>query len=150
PGSQVLFTDNETNNERIFGTPNLGRYVKDAFHEYLIRGRTEAINPENAGTKAALVRRVRVDAGGVAVLRLRLSRSSPDQDPFAGFDAVFETRRAEADAFYRTLIPASAGEDAGHVMRQALSGMLWGKQYYLFDANRWLEEHGASPFMPSP
>jgi hypothetical protein len=146
----MLFTENETNNERVFGTPRQTPYVKDAFHELVIRGRADAVNPERVGTKAAALRRIRIAAGGSEVLRLRLSSASTAGDPFAGFDAIFEKRRGEADGFYQSVIPPTAGPDAAHVMRQALSGMLWSKQYYFLDANRWLEEHGVDPFASSP
>ncbi|HKD20195.1 MAG TPA: glucosidase [Thermoanaerobaculia bacterium] len=141
-----LFTENETNDERIFGTPNQSRFVKDAFHELLIRGRSDAVNPERTGTKAAALRRVRIEAAGSEVLRLRLSSAAAAGEPFVGFDDLLEERRGEADEFYRHVIPPAAGEDSAHVMRQALSGMLWSKQYYFLDANRWLEEHGVDPF----
>jgi hypothetical protein len=142
----LLFTENETNHERIFGARNPDPFVKDAFHEYLIRGRLDAVNPERTGTKAAALRRVRIESSGSEVLRLRLSSAAAVRDPFVGFDDLLEQRRQEADEFYRHVIPAAAGEDAAHVMRQALSGMLWSKQHYFLDANRWLEEHGIDPF----
>jgi hypothetical protein len=142
----LLFTENETNDERVFGRPNPQPYVKDAFHELLIHGRSDAVNPERTGTKAAPLRRLRIGASGSEVLRLRLSSAAAVGDPFVGFDDLLEKRREEADEFYQHIIPAAAGHDAAHVMRQALSGMLWSKQYYFLDANRWLEEHGVDPF----
>ncbi|HEY1251444.1 MAG TPA: glucosidase [Thermoanaerobaculia bacterium] len=150
----LLFTENETNTERLFGAPNASPYVKDAFHEYLVRGRTDAVNPEKSGTKAAAHYRLRVEAGGERLLRVRLSAAA-DAGADAGgdfgrFDAIVESRRAEADAFYGEIIPAAVGEDASRVMRQALAGMIWSKQYYFLDANRWLEEHGIDPFGESP
>ena len=112
----------------------------------MVHGRTQAVNPGLTGTKAAALRSLRVAAGGTEVLRLRLSSASSSGDPFARFDEVLEKRREEADEFYKSIVPPNAGEDAAHVMRQALSGMLWSKQYYFLDANRWLEEHGIDPF----
>ncbi len=155
----LLFTENETNNERIFGTPNPQPYVKDAFHNYLIHGQTEAVNPEQTGTKAAALYRLEVPAGGEAVLRLRLSDLPPEtlaaacaHGPFGlgdGFDAVLLARKIEADEFYACITPPGVGEDAARVMRQALAGMLWSKQYYYFDAVTWLNEHGANPLAPN-
>ena len=152
----LLFTENETNNERLFKTPNLQPYVKDAFHNYLVHGRTAAVNPDRTGTKAAALYRLEVPAGGEAVLRLRLSDlppaslakakvKSPDGPFGQGFDDLMEARRQEADEFYASITPPAVGEDAARVMRQALAGMLWSKQYYYFDAITWLGEHGAHP-----
>jgi hypothetical protein len=147
----LLFTENETNNVRIFGTPNPQPYVKDAFHNYLVHGRTAAVNPDQTGTKAAALYRLEVPAGAEAVLRLRLNEIAPEtlaaaDGPFGkGFDAILSARRQEADAFYTAITPPAVGEDAARVMRQALAGMLWSKQYYYFDAITWLGEHGAHP-----
>jgi hypothetical protein len=148
----LLFTENETNNQRLFGRPNTSPYVKDAINDCVVHGRREAVNPAGTGTKAAVHHVATVGAGGTAVLRLRLTDAPPVRgaDPFAGFDATLESRRGEADDFYRSLTPASASEDEAMVMRQALAGMLWTKQYYFFDADRWLTEHGVDPFAPSP
>jgi len=152
--ASLLFTENETNNERLFGTPNLNPYVKDAFHNYLVHGQTQAVTPEMTGTKVAAHYRLEVPAGAEAVLRLRLSDIAPESlapapdGPFGkGFDDILEARRHEADEFYASLTPPSVGGDAARVMRQALAGMLWSKQYYYFDAITWLDEHGVNPFM---
>jgi hypothetical protein len=152
----LLFTENETNNERVFGTPNPQPYVKDAFHNYLIRGQTEAVNPAKTGTKAAALYHLEVAPGAKAVLRLRLNNlppaslaaRSPDGPFGQSFDAIMGTRRQEADEFYACITPPAVGEDAARVMRQALAGMLWSKQYYYFDAITWLGEHGANPLLP--
>jgi hypothetical protein len=152
----LLFTENETNTQRIFGTPNRRPYVKDAFHSYLVHGHTRAVNPKKTGTKAAAHYHLEVAAGKEAVVRLRLTDLAPEAPawakaaspsaPFGGrFDALMTTRRQEADAFYASITPPSVGEDAARVMRQALAGMLWSKQYYYFDAVTWLAEHGANP-----
>jgi hypothetical protein len=147
----LLFTENETNQERLFGKPNAGPYVKDAFHRYLIEGKRDAVNPTHAGTKAAAWHEVEVQPGETAVLRLRLSNRAPAtlQRPFAEFGPVFEERRREADDFYRSLTPPRVGAEEMKVMRQAAAGMLWSKQQYNFDAEKWLEEHGASVFTAS-
>jgi hypothetical protein len=145
---ELLFTENETNNERLFGTPSASPYVKDAFHAYLVQGKHDAVNPTRAGTKAAAMYRLEVPAQGTAVLRLRLTDDAPDEaaDPFAGFDRTVEARRAEADAFYRAITPPSLDADQASVMRQALAGLLWSEQFYFWDAERWLLEHGVSPW----
>ena len=122
---RLLFTENDTNNERIFGTPNASPYVKDAFNAYVVAGRQEAVNPNQTGTKTAAHYRLDVDPGKTAVIRLRLS-NPPSPDPFGSrFNQIFEQRRDEADAFYHAITPARVGEDAANVMRQALAGMLW-------------------------
>jgi hypothetical protein len=144
----LLFTENETNNQRLFGTPNAGAYVKDGINDYVVLGRKDAVNPAGTGTKVAAHHTVKVNAGGTAVLRLRLTDYPPGgkQDPFAGFDKIFDERRHEADQFYRTITPSSASEDEARVMRQAFAGLLWSKQYYLFEVSQWIKEHGGKPF----
>jgi hypothetical protein len=143
----LLFTENETNNERLFGTPNTTPYVKDSFHNYLVHGQTGAVNPALEGTKAAAHYPLTVASGQSAVLRMRLTskESVGPEDPFAHFDAVFQTRIEEADAFYQSVTPPSSSVDEARVMRQAMAGMLWTKQYYYFDADKWLDEHHAHP-----
>ncbi|HEY5677915.1 MAG TPA: glucosidase, partial [Myxococcales bacterium] len=146
----LLFTENETNQQRLFGKPDASPYVKDAFHDFVVGGRKEAVNPAEVGTKAAALYRVEVAPGGSQVLRLRLS-AAPAKGapaPFDGFDAAVAARLREADEFYRSITPPSASEDQARVLRQALAGMFWSKQYYLFDGQRWLLEHGVDPFEP--
>ena len=146
-----LFTENETNREKIEGNPNVIPYVKDAFHRYLIHGEKAAVNPSRHGTKTAAHVRVEVPPGASRSLRLRLTLRAPAAfgaaGPFAGFDEVFAARLAEADAFYESITPPTLGEDERRVMRQALAGMLWTKQYYNFNVGTWLEEHGAHPLV---
>ena len=146
----LLFTENETNHARLFGTANQSPYVKDGLHDAVVHGQQEAVNPAQRGTKAAPHYQVSVAAGGTQVIRLRLTRTAPGRlaDPFGEFDTVVHTRQTEADAFYRRLITPSVSTDAANVMRQALAGMLWTKQYYYFDADTWLEEHRAHPLHP--
>jgi hypothetical protein len=144
----LLFTENETNNKRLFGTENPTPYVKDAFHEYLIGQRRETVNPEGTGTKAAALYQLDVAAGQTATLRLRLTDTGPRAAPgmFGSvFDELISVRAREADDFYRAITPASLSADEARVMRQALAGMLWSKQQFTFDASRWLDEHGAHP-----
>jgi hypothetical protein len=141
-----LFTENESNAARLWGQPNATPYVKDAFHEFVIAGRKDAVNPARSGTKAAAHYRVDVPAGGVSVVRLRLSHLST-KDPFASFDTIVARRQHEADDFYARITPPSLSEDERRVHRQALAGMLWSKQYYYFDLDTWLEEHNAHPLL---
>ncbi|MDB5836713.1 MAG: hypothetical protein JWR14_6543, partial [Caballeronia sp.] len=141
---QLLFTENETNNERLFGTPNTSSYVKDGINNHVAAGRQETVNPDLTGTKAAAHYQLDVPAGMTSVIRLRLGNAAPE-DPFGNFDQTVEQRRREADEFYRAITPARVGEDAANVMRQALAGMLWSKQYFFFDVDKWLEEHDADP-----
>ncbi len=146
----LLFTENETNNERIFGTPNATPYVKDGINDYVVAGRHDTVNPNHIGTKAAAHYDLKVGAGATAIIRLRLNNAAPTAEgPFgARFAQIVEARRQEADAFYRAITPAGVGEDAANVMRQALAGMLWSKQFFFFDVEKWLEEHGVDPLRP--
>jgi hypothetical protein len=140
----LLFTDNETNYQRIFGTPNLSRYLKDGINDYVIHRQNDAINPERFGTKAAAQYELNIEAGETATIGLRLNNSVPSSaaDPFRDFAQTMQTRRHEADEFYREVSPQSLSKDEALVMRQALSGMLWSKQYFGFNVYEWLVEHG--------
>jgi hypothetical protein len=143
--SELLFTENDTNFERVFGASNPQPFVKDAFHRFVVDGEDGAVNPEQAGTKAAARWRLVVPAGGEVSVRLRLTSGAPLADPFADADVVLAARQADADDFYRSVTPPSLNADQADVMRQALAGMLWTKQYYRFDVDTWLREHGAHP-----
>jgi hypothetical protein len=147
----LLFTENESNNERLFGAPSRSPYVKDAFHNAVIHGKSEAVNPAQTGTKAAAHYQISVPAGETAVLHLRLTDQAPDAlaEPFDGFDEVFAARLAEADAFYDGITPDHLSADAHQVIRQALAGMLWSKQFYYYDLDRWLDERGSDPLAPA-
>jgi Glycosyl hydrolase family 63 C-terminal domain len=140
----LLFTENETNNERVFGTASTSPYVKDGINNHLVAGRQETVNPNLTGTKAAAHYQLDVPAGMTSVIRLRLGNSAL-ADPFGNFDQIVEQRRREADQFYGAITPNRVGEDAANVMRQALAGMLWSKQYFFFDVDKWLAEHGTDP-----
>ena len=144
----LVFTDNETNNNRIDGTDNPCPYVKDGINDYVIYGRKSAVNPDGTGTKAAAHHICHVKAGGSVVLRFRFMEAARNKsiDPFAGYDRIFERRVKEADEFYRAIIPPKATEDEGRVMRQALAGMVWSKQYFLFELDMWIKDHGGDPF----
>ncbi|MGH9481147.1 MAG: MGH1-like glycoside hydrolase domain-containing protein [Terriglobales bacterium] len=146
----LLFTENESKTPRLEGRPNPSPYVKDAFHEYLIAGRREAVNPAGLGTKAAIHYALQVPAGGSRTVRLRLRAGEPQPaTPAFGpeFERTFAARRAEADAFYEQIAPAGLNQDQRRLQRQAMAGMLWSKQYYFFDVDVWLQEHGVHPLL---
>jgi hypothetical protein len=146
-GVPLLFTENETNTQRIFGVPNRTPYVKDSINNYVVHGDSGAVNPENKGTKVAAHYQLTVQPGDSRIVRLRLSNVAPGKDNvFSDFDDVLEIRRKEADEFYDKIIPRSLNADEANVMRQALAGMLWSKQFYHYDVDKWLEERGADPF----
>ncbi len=144
----LLFTENEANTQRLVGVPNRTPYVKDGINDFVVHGRTYAVNPEHTGTKAAAHYALDVPAGESRTVRLRLTDAAPNGSPFGDFDQVFAARNREADEFFETVIPASLGDDARNVMRQAIAGMFWSKQFYHYDLDTWLTEHGADPFNP--
>jgi hypothetical protein len=147
----LLFTENETNLHRLFQQENRTPYVKDGINDFFIKAERTAVNPRQTGTKMAAHFSLNVKAGGEACVRLRLTRQAPAgrTDPFGTkFEEVFEVRRAESDEFYQGIIPANTPDDTKNVFRQALSGMIWSKQYYFFDLHQWLKEHDADPFSP--
>jgi len=141
---ELLFTNNETNARRLWGQPNPSPFVKDAFHEYVIANKRDAVNPSQRGTKAAAHYVVDVPVGGSKVARLRL-RAQAAPDGFDTFDQIFAARLADADEFYQRIAPKDLSEDQRRIHRQALAGMLWSKQYYHFDVDKWLNEHDAHP-----
>ena len=144
----LLFTENETNTQRAFNQPNTQPYSKDGIIQAVVRGNKNAINPELRGTKAAAHYRLTVPAKGRQVVRLRLADQSPDKlrAPFGkAFNATFKDRVSEADAFYAAITPDTLTRDEANVMRQALAGMLWSKQYFYYDLAEWLREHGDKP-----
>jgi hypothetical protein len=146
----LLFTENETNNARLFPQyPNASPYVKDGINDYLVHGKKNAVNSKMTGTKVSPHCQVSVGAGKTSVIRLRLTRIPPvtAESPFGKeFEEVFAARLREADEFYKALTPPSVSADEANVMRQALAGMLWSKQYFYFDVEKWLKEHNADPF----
>jgi Mannosylglycerate hydrolase MGH1-like glycoside hydrolase domain/Glycosyl hydrolase family 63 C-terminal domain len=155
----LLFTENETNEQRLFGRPNPVPFVKDAFHECVVQGRKEAVNPAQAGTKAAAHYVLSVAPGAAQVVRLRLAEARSHSGAKAstaktanllgeGYSRTMKGRQEEADEFYKAITPPSVGEEAARVMRQALAGMLWTKQYYGFDVDKWLAQHEARPLVP--
>ncbi|MBL0140539.1 MAG: glucosidase [Betaproteobacteria bacterium] len=142
----VLFTENETNSERLSGAPNASPFVKDAFNDFVVNGRHEAVNPARIGTKAAPRYERVVGAGQTVTIRLRLGNAGGSKAPLGDeFDAMFARRKDEADAFYRRVTPFELPEDMRNVQRQAFAGMLWSKQYYHFLVHRWLEGDPVGP-----
>jgi hypothetical protein len=148
-GATLLFTENDSNPVRLPGFDGRsGRYVKDAFHDYLIDDRTDAVNPDAVGTKCAAHYRLALPPGGRAAIRLRLTDRPPGSgaDPFGEeFNRTFDLRKREADEFYAAVIPKNCTPDETNVVRQALGGMLWGKQYYSFNLYEYLGERGVDP-----
>jgi hypothetical protein len=148
--AELLFTENETNEERVFGRPNAAPYVKDAFDRYLVHGKKEAVNPERRGTKLGAHYELEVPAKGQVSVKLRLRGADARSGPpafGAEFDAVFQKRRRESDDYYASLMPPRASDDERNVIRQSLAGMLWSKQYYYFSLDEWLAEHGHTPLL---
>jgi hypothetical protein len=145
---ELLFTENESNALRLWDQPNASAYVKDAFHAYVIARQGDAVNPAKTGTKAAAHYVLDVPSGGSKTVRLRLSAAST-KDPFGGFGTIFKAGIADADEFYERIAPKALTEDQRRVHRQALAGLLWSKQYYYFDLERWLREHKSHPLLES-
>jgi Glycosyl hydrolase family 63 C-terminal domain len=173
---ELLFTENETNSARLFGGRNRSPFVKDAFHEFVIRGNKAAVNPERMGTKMAAYYPLQLGPGESATLKLRITDIEPlggmdsevgklgtitspghaeraegvpgTNDFGAGFDGLFAMRQKEAEEFYASRIPKELSDDAKAVMRQSFSGMLWSKQFYHYDVRTWLEGDPAGPPPP--
>jgi Mannosylglycerate hydrolase MGH1-like glycoside hydrolase domain len=147
---ELLFTENETNLKR-FPTRTIERlHVKDAFHEYLIHDRHDAVNPQRVGTKVAAHYPLVLAAGASATLQLRLRDEPPAPAVFgAEFDAVFERRLAEANEFYDALLSSALDADRRNICRQAFAGLLWGKQFYNYDVPTWLRGDPTEPPPPS-
>jgi len=149
--AELLFTENETNGERLWNQPNSTPYVKDGINNFLVGGIKDAVNPTLIGTKVAAHYPLTLKKGETQVIRLRLCDTLPGGSftPFGkAFDSIFADRTREADEFYKEVIPSSFDADQARVMRQALAGMMWSKQFYYYDVDKWLEEHGADPFKP--
>ncbi|WP_414662163.1 MGH1-like glycoside hydrolase domain-containing protein [Horticoccus sp. 23ND18S-11] len=149
---ELLFCDNDTNTQRLFGRSRGSGFFKDAFHDYVVHGRGDAVNPARTGTKAAARYVLPIAAGGSACIRVRLTRQPSDQpanasEPFGDFDAIMTQRIAEADAFYANLQQGIEDADARLVQRQAFAGLIWSKQFYHYDVCTWL--HG-DPGQPPP
>ncbi|MBN8926096.1 MAG: glucosidase [Rhodospirillales bacterium] len=145
---RLLFCDNDTNGNRLFGVPNPpGAYFKDGIDAFVVHGDRSAVNPEVQGTKVAGLYRRHVPPGGSVTVRVRLAAGSTDMPDFTAFDAVFAERKAEADAFYEALQAGVTDADMRLVQRQAFAGLLWSKQFYHFDVAEWLD---GDPRQPPP
>ncbi|MEP7027052.1 MAG: glucosidase [Candidatus Eisenbacteria bacterium] len=146
---ELLFTENETNIQRLYGAPNDTPFVKDAFHDVVVHGRADAVNPQRFGTKASARYRLEVPARGHAVLRLRLRNEDlAGAPPFGdGFERVFADRLAEADAFYDARLEPNLTAEERNVSRQAYAGLLWSKQFYHYNLKHWL---AGDPSQPAP
>lgn len=147
----LLFTENNTNNRRLYNAPNSTPFVKDSINEYLVRGNGGAVNPDHEGTKASAHYRIRLEPGEQRTIRLRLTDRDYGVERVRAFGREFSQvmarRRAEADEFYHTIIPHNLSDDARNVMRQAFAGLLWTKQYYHYVISEWVE---GDPALPSP
>jgi hypothetical protein len=149
---ELLFTENDTNTKKLFGADMASPYVKDAFHAYVVNGARDAVNPAATGTKAAALYRRTVGAGETVTIDLRLAKAASGaagESHFSDFDAVLRRRKAEADEFYASVLPAGLSDDERLVTRQALGGMLWSKQYYHYVVEDWLAGDPAGP-PPAP
>jgi len=145
----LLFTENETNTRRLYGYDNGSRYAKDGINDYVVNGDPGGVNPEQVGTKAAAHYRLNVPAGQTVIVRLRLTNGASGADALADeFEAVFATRKQEADEFYAQTIPGDLSDDARNVMRQSFGGLLWSKQFYHYVVRDWLEGDETNPPPP--
>ena len=143
---ELLFTENETNSQKLFGTENQAAYVKDGINDFVVNGIKDAVNPKQKGTKASAWYKLRIGAGSSSEIRLVFTNKE-QQDPFGDFEKTFQSRKKEADEFYETIIPNDLSADTKNVLRQSLGGMLWSKQFYNYEVNRWLK---GDPSLPPP
>ena len=143
---ELLFTENETNSKKLFGVENESNYFKDGINDYVIHGKSEAVNPRQKGTKAAAWYRLKIGSGKQSEIRL-LFTNKETENPFVDFDKTFQLRKQEADQFYETVIPSNLCADTKNVLRQSFAGMMWSKQFYNYDVNRWLK---GDPSQPPP
>ncbi|HTQ04189.1 MAG TPA: glucosidase, partial [Polyangiaceae bacterium] len=145
---ELLFTENESNTDRLWGVPNAGPYTKDAFHRYVVNGRKSAVNPNQVGTKTAAHYELRIPAKSSTVVVARLCRGRATHALGDEVARVFEARRSEANEFYEHVLPSNASEDERSVARQAYAGLLWSKQFYQYVVEHWLEGDPANPAPP--
>jgi hypothetical protein len=150
--TELLFTENESNAQRLWGAPSRSEFVKDAFHDFVVRGEKGAINPARTGTKAAAHYRFSIPAGETRSVRLRLQRVDGNEmpaQPFIDFEKCFSQRHAEADEFHESLMPHSLSSEHKDIQRQALAGMLWSKQFYHYIVEQWLDGDPGQPQPPN-
>ncbi|GAB4371656.1 MAG: glucosidase [Elainellaceae cyanobacterium] len=150
----LLFTENETNYQRLFGVENASPYVKDGINNYVVNGQIDAVNPNQVGTKAAAHYLLTIDAGETQIVQLRLSQNTSEngsvQDSFGdSFDRIIQQRQQEANEFYDHLMPECLCDDRRNVQRQAFAGMLWNKQYFYYVVDEWLKGDPACPMPPT-
>ena len=149
---ELLFTENETNTERLYGVSPATPYVKDAFHSYVVDGHKTAVNPDESGTKAAACYSRTIEPGQTVTFNLRLAAAldaHPLDAPFADFDVLMRERQREADEFYAVVLPSTLADDARLVARQAFAGLLWSKQFYHYIVGEWLAGDPAEPPPPA-
>jgi hypothetical protein len=148
---EIFFTENETNNAKLFGGVNASPFVKDGINNFLVNGKKDAVNPELKGTKCSAHYHLNIEPGQSKTVQLRLSHMTPEElkQPFAKFDSIVSARISEADIFYEGLTPSAVSPERALVLRQALAGMLWSKQYFYYDVDKWLSEHNVSPWSGS-
>ena len=144
---KFLFTDNESNNQRLYQSENHSHYVKDGINDYIVNGNQEAVNADNIGTKAGIWHHLSIPAGGSSVIRIRLSKDKVTK-PFGDFDDIFALRIQETDTFYAEKQLNTEDSDEKNMQRQAWAGMFWNKQFYSYDVNRWLIGDGGQPVPP--
>ena len=142
---EMLFTENETNFKKLFGKDNKAAYVKDGFHEYVVHGNKKGVNPEHRGTKGAFHYVLDIEPKSSRKIVLRLTKHLIEQDPLIEADTFYEMRRLEADEFYNEIISKNLSEEQRSIERQALSGMLWNKQFYFYPVDQWLKGDGKQP-----
>ena len=148
--AEMLFTENETNTDRVFGVPNASAYVKDGINDYVVNDRKAAVNPNQIGTKAAVHYCLTLEPGATRTIQLRLSDVPNLAQPLGEeFNTIFCDRKQEADEFYQSITPIALSEDRRNVQRQAFAGMLWSKQYYHYVVDDWLKGDKASPKPPA-
>ncbi len=146
---ELLFTENDTNMQRLFGVANPSPHVKDGINDYVVHGAQDAVNPHFTGTKASADYSLTIEPGASTVVRLRLAPLElHGTTAFDGFDKMLALRHSEADDFYATVVPQDLSRDARNVMRQGLAGMLWSKQFYHYVVRDWLQGDPAGPRPP--
>ena len=147
--AELLFTENDTNKQRLWGAPNTSAYVKDGIDDYVVHNRMDAVNPARVGTKAAAHYKLSLAPGETATLHLRLSDVAPTRDPFGkAFDAMMAERLQDADEFYERFGKQGVSDDTKNVLRQAFAGLLWSKQFYHLDVKRWQQGDPTEPPPP--
>jgi len=147
--AELLFTENDTNKQRLWNTPNTSAYVKDGINDYVVHKKLDAVNPAHVGTKTAAHYKLSLAPGETATVHLRLSDAAPTRDPFGkAFDAMMAERRQDADEFYERFGKQGVSDDTKLVLRQAFAGLLWSKQFYHLDVKRWQQGDPTEPTPP--